>query len=260
MLGTWSQPARWTASAPHLSHCAFNRNRRRLFSLAMTDGTKSPLRLPRYSSIHLLASMLLLFVISAFVQELRVGRIIEGVLFTFVLLSALVAVSGRRTLWIGCFLAALSLGGQWVSIAGAQGFLSWMFFLPTLAFLSLVIARLLQYVLGSSEVNIETLCASISGFLMIGLLWTMFYTLLGHLDPNAFQFSKPNQAMNGFDAFYFSFVTLSTIGFGDITPVSSVARMLAVMEAITGMFYVTILVARLVSIHSAKAMTGSKGL
>ncbi|MEX1119466.1 MAG: potassium channel family protein, partial [Terrimicrobiaceae bacterium] len=117
---------------------------------------------------------------------------------------------------------------------------------------------LLKYVLGTSEVNIETLCASISGFLMIGLLWTLFYTLLGRFDPAAFQFSQPGQTMDGFDAFYFSFVTLSTIGFGDITPVSRMARMLAVMEAITGMFYVAVLVARLVSIHSAKALQNTK--
>ena len=56
--------------------------------------------------------------------------------------------------------------------------------------------------------------------------------------------------MDGFESFYFSFVTLTTIGFGDIAPVSRVARMLAVMEAIAGMFYVAVLVARLVSIHS----------
>lgn len=220
----------------------------------MTGGLSS--RIPRYSSIHLLASIILLFVGSAFVEGLPHGDSIEGVLLTLVLLSALVAVSGRHTLWIGGLLALLALGGQWLSISGAGGFLSWLYFLPALAFIVLVIARLLKFVLGTSEVNVETLCASISGFLMIGIFWTLLYTLLGRVDPAAFQFSQPGQIMDGFDAFYFSFVTLSTIGFGDITPVSRVARMLAVMEAITGMFYVAVLVARLVSIHSAKAMAG----
>jgi uncharacterized membrane protein len=219
----------------------------------MSGSPKSPSRIPRYSSIHLLASIVLLFVGSAFVEGLPHGDSIEGVLLTFVLLSALVAVSGRRTLWIGCLLALLALGGQWLSLSGAGGVLSWLYFLPALAFIVLVIARLLKFVLGTSEVNVETLCASISGFLMIGIFWTLLYTLLGRVDPAAFQFSQPGQIMDGFDAFYFSFVTLSTIGFGDITPVSRVARMLAVMEAITGMFYVAVLVARLVSIHSAKA-------
>ncbi len=57
--------------------------------------------------------------------------------------------------------------------------------------------------------------------------------------------------MSGFTGFYFSFVTLSTVGYGDITPVSKVARMLAAMEAMTGLLYVAVLIARLVSLYSS---------
>jgi Ion channel len=57
--------------------------------------------------------------------------------------------------------------------------------------------------------------------------------------------------MQGFQALYFSFITLSTIGYGDIVPVSKLARMLAIVEAVTGMFYVTLLIARLVSLYSS---------
>ena len=67
-------------------------------------------------------------------------------------------------------------------------------------------------------------------------------------------FNTANGAQEGmktFNAFYFSFITLSTVGYGDITPVSKVARMLAAMEAVTGMLYVATLIARLVSLYSA---------
>ena len=57
--------------------------------------------------------------------------------------------------------------------------------------------------------------------------------------------------MNGFTGFYFSFVTLSTVGYGDITPVSRIARWLAAMEAMTGLLYVAVLIARLVSLYSS---------
>lgn len=77
--------------------------------------------------------------------------------------------------------------------------------------------------------------------------------MLARLEPGSFSVSPAGETLDGFNSFYFSFVTLSTIGYGDITPVSRIARMMAVVEAITGMFYVAVLVARLVSIHSAKA-------
>jgi hypothetical protein len=57
--------------------------------------------------------------------------------------------------------------------------------------------------------------------------------------------------MNGFNGFYFSFITLSTVGYGDITPVSRIARWLAAMEAMTGLLYVAILISRLVGLYSS---------
>ena len=59
--------------------------------------------------------------------------------------------------------------------------------------------------------------------------------------------------MNGFTGLYFSFITLSTVGYGDIIPVSEVARMLAIVEAMFGMFYMALLIARLVSLYSSKS-------
>jgi hypothetical protein len=58
--------------------------------------------------------------------------------------------------------------------------------------------------------------------------------------------------MDSFNAIYFSFVTLSTVGFGDITPVSRFARMLAISEASTGIIYVTVVIARLVALYSSE--------
>ena len=62
-----------------------------------------------------------------------------------------------------------------------------------------------------------------------------------------------SRSMNNFNALYFSFTTLSTVGYGDIVPVSGIARMLAMVEAVFGMFYVTLLIARLVSLYSSKS-------
>ena len=113
--------------------------------------------------------------------------------------------------------------------------------------------NLLRFVLRASSVDAEVLCASISAYLMLGLIWTMAYWLVEELSPGAFAFNTTTGAketMEGFNAFYFSFITLSTVGYGDITPVSKVARMLAAMEAMIGLLYVAVLIARLVGLYS----------
>ena len=81
----------------------------------------------------------------------------------------------------------------------------------------------------------------------------MAYWLVDQLTPGgAFSYNTNAgaQSINGFNGFYFSFVTLSTVGYGDITPVSRIARWLAAMEAMTGLLYVAVLIARLVSLYS----------
>jgi hypothetical protein len=88
---------------------------------------------------------------------------------------------------------------------------------------------------------------------MLGLLWTVAYWLVAQVTPNAFAFNTntgTKETMVGFNAFYFSFITLSTVGYGDIAPVSRIARWLAATEAMTGLLYVTVLIARLVSLYS----------
>ena len=87
---------------------------------------------------------------------------------------------------------------------------------------------------------------------MLGLMWTMAYWLVDRLTPeDAFPLTRTQgREIHGrFQRFYFSFITLSTVGYGDITPVSKIARWLAAAEAMTGLLYVTVLIARLVALY-----------
>jgi hypothetical protein len=91
--------------------------------------------------------------------------------------------------------------------------------------------------------------------LLLGLLWGFAYMLVACLVPGAFYFDgqiEGAKEMTSFTSVYFSFVTLSTVGYGDITPVASVARMLAAAEAMTGTLFVAILISRLVSLYSSQ--------
>lgn len=205
--------------------------------------------------MELLAALVLLIVLAPFIQSLPNGRMIESAVMTLVLIAAVLAVGGRpRTLLISVLLAAPAAVIRWLHhfrpdvVPGAA--------YPAIAivFLAFIIIRLLAFVLRAPRVDGEVLCASISAYLLLGLLWALAYTLAHAVDQHAFAFNTAGaegSGMEGFNAFYFSFVTISTVGFGDITPVSPVARMLAVTEAMAGMLYVAVLIARLVALYSA---------
>jgi hypothetical protein len=175
-------------------------------------------------------------------------------MMTLVLLAAVFAVGGRRRMLTlaGC-LAAPAMIGKWVHHFRPDWVPLAAYLTAALVFVAFVIVNLLRFVLRAPRVSGEVLCASISAYLMLGLLWALAYTLEADVNPNAFAFNTAGAGsgqMSGFEAFYFSFVTLSTVGYGDITPVSRVARMLAVVEAMTGLLYVAVLIARLVALHS----------
>jgi hypothetical protein len=208
----------------------------------------------RFSTVELLVALALLFLFFPFVEEVKGGDIIVSILFSLVLLSAVLAVADRKGIFfIALVLAVPAIVGRWISHFRPDLVPPPVFLVGGLALIAFVVANLLRFILRAPSVNTEVLCASISAYLMLGLLWTVAYWLVAQVNPSAFAFSTAGatkQTMAGFDAFYFSFITLSTVGYGDITPVSRIARWLAAMEAMTGLLYVTVLIARLVSLYS----------
>lgn len=112
-----------------------------------------------------------------------------------------------------------------------------------------------QQALFSGAVTSNSIIGSICIFLLLGLIWVMLYLLLAEFSPNAFAGIEPRSWQENFpDFIYFSFVTLTTLGFGDLLPISPLARFLVYIEAITGVFYMAIVVSSLVGagINSAQ--------
>src|SRR6516225_4588445 len=207
----------------------------------------------RFSVSYFLGALVLNIFISPFVDRLRSGALIETMLITLLLLCAVLSIAGGRRALVGVVLVAPAAIGEWLNYWRPELLIYVVTRGVGLLFIGFVIVQLLRFIVFAPRVDSEVLCAAVAGYLLSGLAWSIAYTLVDRLDPNSFAFTfgpKYSPSMQAFTGIYFSFITLCTLGYGDIIPVSDVARMLAMVEAMFGMFYVSLLIARLVSLYS----------
>lgn len=215
-----------------------------------------------YSTVEFLIALVLLLVLTPVVQELPHSRLIEGVLLTLVLVSAVLAVGAEpQTFFIALGLSIPALTARWIHHFFPAVMPAEIFPVAGMLLVGFVLYQLMRYILNAARVSRDVMCAGIAAYLTIGLLWAFAYLLTSRANPLAF--ATPGQSgkydLNGFDTLYFSYVTLTTVGFGDIIPVSPMARMLAVLEALTGTMYLAVLVARLVGMNSSAVEAHLKG-
>ena len=183
----------------------------------------------RFSGVYFLSALLLLIVTGPFIDQLEYGILIESVLITIVLFSALLAIGGRRrTLVLGSVLVIPALAGKWVNYFRPDLAPPEIFLGAALLFTGYVVLHLFGFILRAPRVNMEILCTAVANYLMLALVWAFGYTLIAGVNPDAFVVTYGTTAghqMKGINSLYFSFATLCTVGYGDIVPVSSVARM-----------------------------------
>jgi hypothetical protein len=108
-----------------------------------------------------------------------------------------------------------------------------------------------RYAMRSGAVDAERIFAALDAYLLAGLVFGVCYWLLGQFDATAFN----ETGMSLSRATYFSFVTIATLGYGDVLPRSELAQSLAIGEGLGGQMYLAVLIARLVSLYSRQADT-----
>jgi hypothetical protein len=204
----------------------------------------------------LLISLLLLPLVYPLLSGLGlVGtRILSNIFFSIMLFSSVYAIShDKRLFTIALILGVPAFGARWViHFMGSFPGIIVVVHSVVVIFLVLVAGTMLSHVLKDEVVTGEKVSAAICVYLFIGLTWAYLFSLAYYLEPGSFIIEDPD-----FSHFvYYSFITLSTLGYGDITPLSASARALSYVEAITGQLYLTVLVARLVGLHIAHGKKG----
>ena len=221
--------------------------------------------LERYGYVALLASLSGLFVLSPLIHDEYYGIVFETYVFCVVLLFCVFSLNPRRWVKYLAFGTAGTTSVMWYlshlynnPLFNTTSFHLLVDFMAVF-FLFIVSALILKDVLLAKEVNPNLLCGSVCLYLLIGLLFSVNYHAAILIDQNALQSTIPGLVIDknvdlhseGLSIRYFSFVTLSTLGFGDIVPGNNLTRTMAWIESVFGQIYLTILVARLVGLHIA---------
>ena len=214
---------------------------------------------PTYTRLFVAVAVLVLW--GPFSKTIPGGGRISGILFAAVLATAVIEVSpDRRAVGRSLLLGGPAILAQ-LTGAAATSLPAWgtaLVLASTGAFLGYVLALLLKDILSHETVTVETIRGAVTIYLLIGLAWITIYALILLADPGAIAFSDALRAQVGnrpeeyFSILeYFSFVTLTTLGYGDISPVTPVARIAAGTEAVVGQLYIAITIARLVGLQIA---------
>ena len=208
---------------------------------------------PRYKTV--LICVLALIAFSPLVDTLGGGlRRVLGLYGGFVAILAVAASSEsarHRRFAIVLALLCLALNGPIAANLGRLPVTGGV--VATLVFLGYATSRILTAIRRSREVNGDVLAGALAAYLLTGLTWAVAWGLVEVVAPGSITFAVPHASGSFADLLYFSFVTLMTIGYGDITPVSPVARTMAIFEGLMGLTFTTVLLAFLVAKYIARA-------
>ena len=200
--------------------------------------------------MKLLVLLLGMLVLSPLFEEFFKVRVFGELFFTAIFIYAAYSFSRSKAL----VAAAVSLAvppiasfwlkpfftGQWVEISGG---------LCGMAFIALIIAAILRNTFLQQDVSADIIAGAIVAYLLMAVMWSLLYNVLEAVHPGSFKFPEGATQPRGEMSVYFSLVTITTVGYGDITPVTRVARAFANLEAVVGQLYLVILVSWLVGMY-----------
>ncbi len=182
---------------------------------------------------------------------------LSGVFFSLVLITCIYSVSETR----GHFLFTLIIGLPsilvlWLGILWHAPSLQIIGAILLVIFWACTIMLIIFHLFRVKEVMADTILGAACTYFLIGFAWGSIFFVLESCSPGSFSFPRPRSI--GFsDFFYYSFVTLATVGFGDITPVSNPARSLTILEAVLGQLFMTTMIAILVGTYLSRSRKDS---
>jgi len=203
-------------------------------------------------TVLLIFSLAYLFVVCA-LGDFGFGKLMGRLLFSLILVSGVVVTFRQR--WVLFFAIVLAVAGlslTWMEHIHQTWSLTTLSAVLGMIFLSFLLAILIVQVFKRGAVTAHRIRGAVVVYLLMGGMWSFFYYIVALTIPHAFNWPEGLAAGNWQGAqqllTYFSFTTLTTTGFGDVTPAIPLTRTLAMFEALAGQLYLVITLTRLVSL------------
>ncbi len=191
--------------------------------------------------------VVMIFIVPVVTQDQFLGRLAVDIMLTLVLIVGTLAVSRSRTaLWLLGSFSALALVLRWSEWVVPLGLLPLVRDVSVMIALVVMATAVAMNVFVAQGDVLNRLIGAIVLYLLIATFWSLAYLMLSLEHPHSFSVPSPEDVPL-MQWLYFSFSTLTTVGYGDITPVSRGARSLAMVEALLGQLYPAIILAKLVS-------------
>ena len=205
--------------------------------------------------LFVLVSFLGFLVLSPLFKSFIGLKTFLDIFLTVIFISAIYAVSQKRhNLIIGTLLITPMFLATWISHFVESPALSLIATVSGILFFAFMVVTILSFVLKQTKITPNVIYAAIVVYFSIAMMWGLIFILVEILQSGSINLVNSQVEGNTFQFFYYSFVTITTLGYGDISPTSDIARSLALLEAVIGQIYLVVLVARLVGIHIAQSM------
>jgi hypothetical protein len=207
---------------------------------------------------HVVVLFIALFLFYPFVRTEVVGVGVIDVLCTAIFAATIYAVSRRRRdLIIAVALAVPGLTANWVTYLVPSVRLAMLGHACYAAFFLMTAAIILTAVFRSRRTTLDTIMGAVCVYFLMGMIWAYVFCFLELLHPGSFTSTTGHIAIQAggpglsdeSDLIYFSFCTLTTLGYGDIVAVARPGRSMASLEAVIGQLYLAVLLTRLVALH-----------
>jgi len=208
----------------------------------------------------LLIFIIAMLILGPLVEEFVQLSILMDILWSAIFISAIYAVSQKkRHIVIAVLLALPMLGSIWTKYFVQNKALLVVGSLCGAAFFLFAIIQMLIFIYGHKEVTRDLIVGAAVVYLFMALMWTFIFVVVETLHPGSFNLPDSPSIEATRQFVYYSFVTLTTLGYGDITPITSMARSLCILEAVIGQLYLVVQVAWLVGVHVSQSMLKRAG-